>query len=83
MVSPHIPAKPYTKSREPSEPNQYYHVSCMEQIFPELGALVDRGTLQMEGWVSQLEHITRYRFEKEPYVGPYVQWKWCNISFSM
>ncbi|KAL3456097.1 hypothetical protein BJX64DRAFT_281593 [Aspergillus heterothallicus] len=25
------------------EPNKYYHVTCMEQIFPDLAALIDRG----------------------------------------
>ncbi|KAJ5712338.1 hypothetical protein N7493_008806 [Penicillium malachiteum] len=36
------------------EPNKYYHVSCMEQIFPDLSALVQRGVLKMEGGVTQL-----------------------------
>ncbi|OQE71134.1 hypothetical protein PENNAL_c0111G02955 [Penicillium nalgiovense] len=36
------------------EPNKYYHVSCMEQIFPDLSALVERGILLMEGGVTQL-----------------------------
>ncbi|KAL4934995.1 hypothetical protein BDV06DRAFT_140442 [Aspergillus oleicola] len=36
------------------EPNKYYHVSCMEQIFPDLPALIERGVLQMEGGVTQL-----------------------------
>ncbi|KAL2698090.1 hypothetical protein AAEP93_010800 [Penicillium crustosum] len=35
------------------EPNKFYHVSCMEQIFPYLSALVERGGLQMEGGVTQ------------------------------
>lgn len=36
------------------EPNKYYHVSCMEQIFPDLSALLEREVLQMEGGVTQL-----------------------------
>ncbi|KAJ5231014.1 hypothetical protein N7489_011722 [Penicillium chrysogenum] len=36
------------------QPNQYYHVSCMEQIFPDLSTLVQRGILQMGGGVNQL-----------------------------
>ncbi|KAJ5370336.1 uncharacterized protein N7496_006428 [Penicillium cataractarum] len=31
------------------EPNKYYHVSCIEQIFPDISALVERGILQIEG----------------------------------
>ncbi|CAG8008601.1 unnamed protein product [Penicillium salamii] len=36
------------------EPNQYYHVSCLEQIYPDLGALVERGAMKMEGGVNHL-----------------------------
>ncbi|KAJ5267491.1 hypothetical protein N7478_010478 [Penicillium angulare] len=36
------------------EPNKYYHVSCMEQIFPDLSSLVEREVLHMEGGVTQL-----------------------------
>ncbi|KAE8155565.1 hypothetical protein BDV40DRAFT_294231 [Aspergillus tamarii] len=35
------------------EPNKYYHVSCMEQIFPDLAALIERGDLRMDG-VTQM-----------------------------
>lgn len=54
MVSSHTPAKFFPSSHKPLEPNKYYHVSCMERIFPDLTALVERGVLQMEGGVTQL-----------------------------
>ncbi|KAJ5592386.1 hypothetical protein N7537_009290 [Penicillium hordei] len=36
------------------EPNMHYHVSFMEQIFPNLSVLVEREVLQMEVGVTQL-----------------------------
>ncbi|KAK6810476.1 hypothetical protein RU639_013750 [Aspergillus parasiticus] len=36
------------------EPNKYYHVSCIEQIFPDLAALIERGDLRMDGGVTQM-----------------------------
>ncbi|KAL5335627.1 hypothetical protein BJX70DRAFT_374646 [Aspergillus crustosus] len=57
------------------EPNKYYHVSCMEQIFPDLAALIERGVLQMEGGVTQLTSASwratvgwsTWRFEASAY----------------
>ncbi|KAF7597015.1 hypothetical protein BBP40_011381 [Aspergillus hancockii] len=36
------------------EPNKYYHITCMGQMFPDLSALIERGVLRMEGGVTQL-----------------------------
>ncbi|KAJ5253723.1 hypothetical protein N7524_010903 [Penicillium chrysogenum] len=40
------------------EPNQYYHVSCLEQIYPDLGVLVERGAMQIEGGFNQQTEIS-------------------------
>ncbi|KAE8397203.1 hypothetical protein BDV37DRAFT_65329 [Aspergillus pseudonomiae] len=36
------------------EPNKYYHVSCIEQIFPDLAALIEHRYLRMDGGVTQM-----------------------------
>ncbi|KUL81337.1 hypothetical protein ZTR_10422 [Talaromyces verruculosus] len=40
-----------------SEPNQYYHISCMEQIFVDLSLLVRNGLLKMEGGITSVNRF--------------------------
>ncbi|KAE8334737.1 hypothetical protein BDV24DRAFT_172016 [Aspergillus arachidicola] len=64
------------------ESNKYCHVSCIEQIFPDLAALIERGDLRMDGGVTQMTSASWQISRFHDAIEDWFRYKGCSFDWN-